>query len=207
MPRFLTDDEVERFRVQLVDAAVRIFMDLGVDGVTMRGLADEIGCSRQTPYRYFDNKDEILSAVRAAGFSKLCDRVERSMSRVDDPIERIVAVGRTYLRYAARNPELYRLMWSYSRDEPKKHPELNRQLLRSLNNLTTCFQAAIDAGRVRGSAKRLNVVFWSGLHGIVMLEIHASGSFGRAFDDVATDVMTTLLSGMDRPRKSSRRAG
>ncbi len=204
MPRFLTDDEVEEFRDQLVDAAIRIFSKMGVDGITMRGLASEVGCSRQTPYRYFESKEDILSAVRAAGFSRLASLTQRAMTRVEDPVQRIAAAGKAYVRYAASNPELYRLMWSYGKDEPKTHPELYRQLMSNLSNLTECFRAAVDAGRIAGDPRRLNVVFWSGLHGIVMLELHASGPFGRAFESVAAEVISTLLAGMNPPKTARR---
>ena len=107
MPRFLSDQDVENFRLQLVEVATRRFAEHGVGGVTLRGLADEVGCSRTTPYRYFKNKDEILAAVRASAFSRLADATERAASRASDAIERLEAGGRAYLRFAAEDPDAY----------------------------------------------------------------------------------------------------
>ena len=37
----------------------------------MRGIAQELGCSAMTPYRYFENLEEIISMVRAQAFDDL----------------------------------------------------------------------------------------------------------------------------------------
>ena len=73
MPRTLTEHDVAEFRERLCELATRRFSERGAEGVTMRALADEAGCSRTTPYRYFKNKAEILAAVRTTGFRRLAD--------------------------------------------------------------------------------------------------------------------------------------
>ena len=44
--------------------ATRRFAEEGFAGVTLRGLASDLGCSPMTPYRYFENKEEIFHSVR-----------------------------------------------------------------------------------------------------------------------------------------------
>ncbi|MDB5447081.1 MAG: transcriptional regulator, TetR family, partial [Phenylobacterium sp.] len=51
MPRILTDTDVADFRERLCAAAERLFAAKGLDGVTMRQLAAELGVSPMTPYR------------------------------------------------------------------------------------------------------------------------------------------------------------
>ena len=63
MPRPLTDTEVSAFRETLRDLATRLIADEGLHNLTLRRLATEADCSRQTPYRYFKNKDDLLEAV------------------------------------------------------------------------------------------------------------------------------------------------
>lgn len=63
-PRPLCPEEIESFREGLCRVATRLFAERGVEGVTLRALARELGCSPRTPYRYFRNKDEIFLAVR-----------------------------------------------------------------------------------------------------------------------------------------------
>ena len=71
MPRVLTETDVADFRERLCVAAERLFAEKGPDAVTMRQLASELGVSPMTPYRYFQDKDDILAAVRTNGFNQL----------------------------------------------------------------------------------------------------------------------------------------
>jgi TetR/AcrR family tetracycline transcriptional repressor len=53
-------------RAALIAAAVRIIESDGVDAVTMRRLAAELGVSPMAPYRYVANKEELLRATAAS---------------------------------------------------------------------------------------------------------------------------------------------
>jgi len=69
VPRILSEDEIQDFRTSLCEVAERLFADCGYEGVTLRAIAAELGCSPMTPYRYFDNKEAIFTAVRMAAFT------------------------------------------------------------------------------------------------------------------------------------------
>ena len=71
VPRTLSADEIQAFRADLCAAATRRFAEAGYGGVTLRGLAAELGVSPMTPYRYFRNKEDIFGAVRDAAFERL----------------------------------------------------------------------------------------------------------------------------------------
>src|SRR3977135_2352752 len=78
MPRNLSSAEVDAFRARLCAVAQKRFAKQGVDGVSMRQLAEALGCSPMTPYRYFRNKDEILAAVRTAAFDRFAGALEQA---------------------------------------------------------------------------------------------------------------------------------
>ena len=74
----LTDDEIAQSRADVCHAAEVLFARHGVDGVTMRQIAGELGWSSTTAYRYFRNKEEILAAVRAAAFNRFSEVIEQA---------------------------------------------------------------------------------------------------------------------------------
>src|ERR1700744_2830749 len=80
MPRVLSDTDVADFRDRLCEAAERLFAERGPDAVTMRQLAAELGVSPMTPYRYFEDKDDILAAVRTNGFNRFAEALELARS-------------------------------------------------------------------------------------------------------------------------------
>ena len=79
MPRAaLSETELEAFRDVLCKSAVRLFAEHGYQGVTMRALAADLGCSPMTPYRYFKNKAEIFAAVQTAAFDRFANALENA---------------------------------------------------------------------------------------------------------------------------------
>jgi len=105
MPKNLSAADVDAFRARLCAVAQHKFATAGRDGVSMRQLADALGCSPMTPYRYFRNKDEILAAVRTAAFDRFGVALETAgrKTRGDLPAKGR-AVGEAYLRWSAPPP-------------------------------------------------------------------------------------------------------
>jgi len=76
VPRILSDADVAAFRERLCEAAARLFVERGRQGFHMRELASQLGVSAMMPYRYFKDRDEILSVVRARAFRRFADQLE-----------------------------------------------------------------------------------------------------------------------------------
>src|ERR1700732_3787914 len=84
MPRYLTDQDIADFRAELCKVATERFARFGYEGVTMRQLAEALGCSPKTPYRYFKDKADILATVRAEAFRKFADALEKAATEGTD---------------------------------------------------------------------------------------------------------------------------
>ena len=124
MSRPLSEAEIDAFRDQLCRVATRRFAEQGYAGVTLRGLAREVGCSPMPPYRYFADKNEILAAVRAAAFGRFADACEAAAGAERDPLRRLSALGHAYLRFARDEPHAYRTMFELSQPDELSYPEL-----------------------------------------------------------------------------------
>jgi AcrR family transcriptional regulator len=62
-PARRTSAKGERRRRQILDRAIELFAERGVDGASLRSLADEIGVSHTALRHYFDSRDELLIEV------------------------------------------------------------------------------------------------------------------------------------------------
>ncbi len=173
MPRYLTDKDIADFRAELCKVATERFAHFGYEGVTMRQLAEALGCSPKTPYRYFKDKADILATVRAQAFAKFADTLEKAVAGVADPADRGRLTSEAYLAFALKNPHAYRIMFEIDAPVDDKHPELGPQAERAARYITRGAEEMAAAGVIDVDPKLFGWSMWAAIHGIVML--HQSG--------------------------------
>ena len=177
--------------------AQKRFARQGVDGVSMRQLADALGCSPMTPYRYFRNKDEILAAVRAAAFDRFAAALEEA-ARED---ARRSARGRPRARARPTSaspwatPTAYRLMFDLAQPHPDRYPELVRASTRARHLMSAALEALVEAGIFAGDAKLLGYVFWATMHGLVVLHLAGKLPEKPDFRTIQQEAMRLLVAG------------
>ena len=196
MPRNLSSAEVDAFRARLCAVAQKRFAKQGVDGVSMRQLADALGCSPMTPYRYFRNKEEILAAVRAAAFDRFASALEEAARKTRGDLRAGgQAMGEAYIRFALGSPDAYRLMFDLSQPHPDRYPELVRASARARHMMSAALEALVKAGIFVGDPQLLGYVFWATMHGLVVL--HLAGKLPREpdFRTIQREAMRLLVAG------------
>lgn len=197
MPRVLTDEAVGEFREKLIDAAERLFARRGLEAVTLRQLAAEVGVSPMTPYRYFADKNAILAAVRARAFTRHAEALEAAYeAHQGDPIAASNAVAEAYIDFAFDHPEAYKLMFDISQPDEADYPELVAAGDRSRRTMTRHLEALAAAGVFHGDAGLVGHMYWAGLHGAIMLAF--SGKLQHAYNArrVIDAIMETLNRGL-----------
>lgn len=169
MPRSLSEAEISAFREKLCDAAIRLFSEKGVEGVTMRELATALGVSAMTPYRYFRDKNEILAAIRARAFDRFAQASETAYAGTGDIFERVFAKRDAYIRFALENKDSYRLMFDLSQPDSADYPDLDRAATRARTCLVSHAADLVAAGYMVGEPTRIAHVIWATMHGVVSL--------------------------------------
>ena len=200
----LRPDEIESFRERLCDAAMETFAEQGDEAVTLRGLAEKLGCSHATPYRYFADKQEIFAAVCALGFDRFADALERAARGIDDPEQRLRALGRAYFRFATTQPHAYRIMFELRESGSEEHPRYKVKEIRSWQALLQAVELAVQAGVLAGDPQVVAHQLWAGLHGLVSLHLAGKLSLGSSAKSLLEPLLDTLFEG-SRPRAAQRR--
>lgn len=197
----LREDEIDVFRRRLCDVATRRFAELGVAGVSLRGLADELGCSRATPYRYFQNKDEIFAAVRARAFAQLAMACDDATTLEPNAERRLMAIGRAYLRFAREHPHAYRVAFELDQPDAESYPELLLERARAWGVMRTAVQHAFLKGLLEGDPETISHLYWAGLHGLAALEL-AGQLQSRTLDELEVPMIEALLRGTRTPNRA-----
>jgi AcrR family transcriptional regulator len=103
----------ERRRPEVLDAALKLFLESGYDGTSMQAVADEAGVTKPVVYACFPGKDELFRALLAREEERILAEIQGAFANADlaDP-ERTLTEGMTgFLRAVGDYPEVYRLIF------------------------------------------------------------------------------------------------
>ncbi|GAA2454183.1 TetR/AcrR family transcriptional regulator [Streptomyces mauvecolor] len=158
-------ERAERERL-IVATARELAEQQGWDAVTTRRLAERIEYSQPVLYSHFRGKREIIGAVAVEGAAEMAVTVRAAASGANSPRERVTALARAYLDFAARNPAVYDALF-----------RLDGGLAFAQENtpepLKDAFAALLETlGEVAGDGVapgQFTEVFWASLHGLATL--------------------------------------
>jgi len=167
-------------RSALVDAAIAVIAERGVHGFSMAEASRRLGVTSAAPYRHFADRDELLAAVGARALQVFAAMVVAETGSAQDPEQRILAMVRAYVRFAAQERPLFDTRFSAGLDK-SRYPELTRAWA-SVDELLTVVDEICD--RDPESAKALADALEATAHGHAALLL--DGEYGEGTDAVAT---------------------
>ncbi len=171
-------DRKEREKVemkrQILDAARSLFLEQGFEKTSIRNIAEVIEYSAGTIYLYFKDKNEILFALHVEAFGALMEAMQAGIMGETDPFERLVSLGKHYLKYAFENPELYDLMFVMT--APMETLECREEIWcdgeRAFDVLKFVVGDCMKAGYFAGDDNEtISVMMWSLVHGLATLHL------------------------------------
>jgi AcrR family transcriptional regulator len=92
----------ERTRTTILDEAARLATVVGLDGLTIGGLANAIGMSKSGLYAHFGSKQELQLATIDAARRTFVEEVLRPALSAPKGIQRLLAICETYLSHIER---------------------------------------------------------------------------------------------------------
>jgi len=100
-------------RTEILDAARRQLAQEGAAALSLRAVAREVGMVSSAVYRYFDNRDALLTALIIDAYDSLGAAAEDAEGRLprEDLPGRWVAIAVAVRAWALDNPSLYALVY------------------------------------------------------------------------------------------------
>lgn len=99
-------------RQAIIDAAVDLVGESGVEAMTLREAARRAGVSSGAPFRHFASKRELVLALAEQGMARLREAIEVALNRcaTRPAATKLAVMGSTYVGWAADNPTHYRVL-------------------------------------------------------------------------------------------------
>jgi len=98
-------------REKLIQAGMRELEEHGLEGFSLRRVAQRCGVSCAAPYRHFKDKRALVQAIAGEYNALWAERQQRALAQVDGDVTRqLQAVCKEYLRFLLDNPNYCRLV-------------------------------------------------------------------------------------------------
>lgn len=168
----------------IVNTAVEIVRKDGETAINARRIAEELHCSTQPVFSNFSTMEQLRAAVVEAAAAEYTAYAEAEMTSGKYPAYK--ATGMAYIRFAAEEKELFKLLFMRSRSAEEieeKNPAIE-----------PVFAMVRDTTGITGdAAKRFHLEMWSCVHGIaVMLATDYLPLDAVLISEMLTDVFVGL---------------
>ncbi len=156
-------------RQALLERAWVTIDDDGIDALSLRQLARDVGVSHGASARHFADRTALLDAIAVTGFTRMNDALATAATSETTFAGQLRAAGLAYIGFAVDHPAILDLMY-----KAKHHPDASPDLLRlsraSMTVVVEFVGAAQATGEVRpGDVERQALVVFAAVHGVAAL--------------------------------------
>src|SRR5579884_2557027 len=142
----------EERREQLIDAALRVIVERGYEGISVEAVAREAGVTRPVVYDHFPNLAHLLRALIAREERYSLDQLTEVVPKPpypEDPVELLAGGVRRFLEAVSARPATWRLILLPLDGTPaivRDHVESNRA--RMLKRIERLVKWSVEGGHL-----------------------------------------------------------
>ncbi|HEY2641547.1 MAG TPA: TetR/AcrR family transcriptional regulator [Streptosporangiaceae bacterium] len=185
----------EQTAVALLEAAEEIVQVAGLDGLSLRGLADSVGTTTRAVYSLFGSKDGLLVALGARAFGMLGSAIAM-LPTTEDPAADLVEAGVVVFRsFAIGHPSLF----SIGVQRTMGSPELALEFASAAAEAFAGLEAKVTRVKVAGllgsrSVRDVACEFHALCEGLAAVELRGRMTSGEE-TRIWRDALTALVAG------------
>ena len=144
-------EERKMRRDRILDGALEVFKEKGLEGATMDEIANSSGFGKATLYYYFKSKEDVLSEILNEGWMKIWESLEPVIADQNSPRKTFVNLLMKIAEYSQRRPGLFEFLFNAPKaikldDQPWKEYQ---------HRLYTVIQGLLEDGIKAGEFPRI----------------------------------------------------
>jgi|EBPBio282013_DNA_FD.fasta_scaffold01436_4 AcrR family transcriptional regulator len=162
--------EGDQLRLELIRAATDLLVQpRQVSPPSLRAIAREVGVSPSGVYLHFASQDDLIAAVIDAQYDELRAALAATDKPAAEPLDRLLAMARTYVRWGIDHPGAYQLLFESADALPAGSMAggTGDEIMDGVAALVRAHGSAKGA-----EARHTGMRIWIALHGLVSLRIH-----------------------------------
>ena len=183
------DHSRDDIRSMAIAAATQVVARDGLDAMTARRVADDIGYSPGTLYNLFENLDGLVLAVNAQTVDALHARLREAVANCT-PRDAVFALARSYVEFCRENPRLWETLIQHRLPDGQLRPEWFRDKVDQLFGVVDQVFLDLMPDCRPDNARRHARILWASVHGICSLTVIRDLD---VFDGVSPETMAEEL--------------
>ena len=148
-------------------ATAELITEKGPTGFSLREVARRAGVSHSAPAHHFGDSQGLLTSVATEGFALLVQRFEDAQS-IEDPLERLTALGNHYLGHALSNPGHFGVMCANELIDTSNE-QFSTTAGRAFEILAETVAAIAEQHNPELNIEAAATFIWSSVHGLAVL--------------------------------------
>lgn len=171
-------EERERRRAEILDAAEAVAAVVGWDDMTMDQVARKARLSRSLLYVYFKDKNDLLFGICERGLKALRQRFAEAVARHRVGLDQLEALGRAYVAFSQEFPVYFDVLARCELMSPEDiHSGSNEEACMICGDavyrlMVETIETGVRDGSIRadiGDPKVVATVLWGFTHGVIQL--------------------------------------
>ena len=184
------EEEKERRRAEMVDAAEELYADVGWDAVTMDRVAKSARLSRALLYVYFRDKSDLLHAITERALIELRERFVAAAGTHAKGIDKVQAIGRAYVLFQQEKPYRFDACTRFHAHQAAGQPAEQACAVAGDAVIAVIVQALMQGqadGTIRkdlGNPVQVCIMLWAFTHGLIQIATNKTVEIARQGVDV-----------------------
>ncbi|HXV40738.1 MAG TPA: helix-turn-helix domain-containing protein [Steroidobacteraceae bacterium] len=170
------EEEKERRRAEIVDAAEQLYAEVGWDAVTMENVAKTARLSRALIYVYFRDKSDLLHAITERALLELRERFVAAAARHPLGLDKVQAIGRAYVLFQQEKPYSFDACSRFHAHQAANDEPTEAACAAAGDAVIGVIVQALVEGQADGSIRKdignpaqVCVMLWAFTHGLIQV--------------------------------------
>lgn len=156
----------------MIAAGMKFVRENGIDGISMRKIANSCGVSHAAMYRYFENKDDFVKEIIKRISRKFAKQLMKGTEGITKSDETLTIMGMNFIEFSRKYSDFYELLFLSKYVIPARNEEGKLRTDEQVEAFSVFKDEVYKFLRENGITKEQDIIviqLWSFISGLAMI--------------------------------------